>query len=346
MFSRSLGRTAVGLAALALPMAGLATLVNASFETPEQVMGGYSVSGIPGWSGGTGVWYIPTAGFFQTTAPDGHQIGYSNSNFMAQQSTNVIGAGVNSVTVQAGRRHDGFSGSFKLNIYAGGSVSNGVVTGGTLLASTPFDYNSIPPDSFTLVTATYTAQAGDPVIGQFVTVQFQLTAGAQMDMDDVRIYSPDSQRVAPTSLTVNYGRITSGDATKLALDDGDALVICKFIVPNQTSPIVQFAVNGNTTFTSLTALRFSTKAAMVQAGSFSHILKLYNFATSAYEETTTGSIGLAYQFYDLPATGDPNRYLGSGGALKSLVQIKQNGPSTSATPCASFDLAVWDLLGS
>lgn len=320
-----------------------ASLINASFEDPPLALGTFSSSGIIGWGGGTGVWHIPSTSFFETTAPDGLQIGYSNTTNLAQQSTNVVSLGANTVTVQAGRRHDGFAGSFDMKVWAGGSQTNGVVTGGTLLTTVHFDHTSIPPDSFVLVSATYTADVNDPNLGQFITVQFVKTSGSQINIDDVKIFSADSETVPPSNLSLSFGKISTGSVASLETADNTPLVVCKFIVPNQTSPFVQFAVTGNTTLTSQKALRFRIKSAMATNGSFTQTLRLFNFVTNAYEESRTDTINTGYQYTDLVATGDVSRYVGTAGALQSQVQIRQVGPSASTKPCVNFDYAAWDV---
>lgn len=321
-----------------------ASLLNASFEDPPLPPGQYIATGTEGWINGTGVWHIPTTGFYQANAPDGLQIGYTNNARMAQQSSNVVGVGTNSVTLQAGRRHDSFAGSFNLNVYAGGNVSStGVVTGGNLIATANFDFTTVAIDSFTPITASYTALPGDPNLGQFITVQLERTNGSQVNVDDVRITSPASTTVLATGLSVQLGKVQSGDVTSLQAPENIALVVCKFFVPNQSSPFVQMVVDGTTPLTPPTALRFRVKSSMVNGGGFNQTLSLFNFVTNAYEETRTDSIGTSTTYYDLNATGDPARYVGAGGALRSRIQVKQLGPSTTLCPCASFDMANWDV---
>lgn len=168
-----------------------ADVVNGNFEDPALTAGQYNTT-LPGWEGNgasNGVWHLPTGGFFETTAPEGLQIGYSNSLHLAQQLTDTIGEGDNTISVYGGRRHDGFAGSFTLQLIAGGSVVNGNNTTGTVLATLTYDYTQYNPDTFTWLEGTYTANAGDAAIGQQVTLLFTKTAGSQMDFDDVRFSS-------------------------------------------------------------------------------------------------------------------------------------------------------------
>lgn len=165
-----------------------AQVVNPSFEDPF-LSGGFSaVPTLPGWSrsgGDAGVWVLPAGGFFSISAPDGRQIFYSNGPTVAQQISNTLTEGTHTFFAQAGRRGDSFAGSFSMRMYAGGTVANGVVTGGTLLGSTNFDHTTVSANTFTPISVSYTAAAGDALIGQRLSVEFVRTAGVQMNFDAV-----------------------------------------------------------------------------------------------------------------------------------------------------------------
>lgn len=167
-----------------------ATLTNATFESPAQNLGGYTVGGIDGWtksSGDAGVWHIPAGGFFAANAPEGLQIGYSNALLVAQQSTDVLGLGTSTLSAMGGRRTDGFAGSFTMRLWAGGTVAAGDIIGGTLLGEVTYDYTKESPSTFSLVKIEYTANDGDASLGKLLTVQFQKVAGSQMNFDDVQL---------------------------------------------------------------------------------------------------------------------------------------------------------------
>jgi len=118
---------------------------------------------------------------------------------MAQQSTDVIGIGVNTLSAYGGRRSDSFSSSFSLEMWAGGTESGGTVSGGTLLASVAYNVASYTPDSFALVSTNYVADASSPYLGQLITARFLNTTGsAHMSMDDVKISTVVPE---PASLT-------------------------------------------------------------------------------------------------------------------------------------------------
>ncbi len=67
---------------------------------------------------------------------------------MAQQSARVLTANSETLYAFAGRRSDTNAGSFRMELWAGGSVANGAVIGGTLLSSVDFDHTLLAPNSF------------------------------------------------------------------------------------------------------------------------------------------------------------------------------------------------------
>lgn len=167
-------------------------------------------------------------------------------------------------------------------------------------------------------------------------------AGGSAFFDDVSLsVSGGSQTVSPNLLTVNLGKISSGDVNSFAADDGNALVVCKFFVPNQQSPIVQFLLDGTTTVTTPGSIKFVLKSKMITAGGFLQETEMNNFTTSAFELVRSDTLGLAYQQIEaVPANLAP-QYVGAGGALRTRIKIRQTGPSTSLLPCASFELGQW-----
>jgi hypothetical protein len=162
-----------------------ADFVNGGFEQPAISEGSFTEIAF-GWSNG-GVWNIyPGYGFFDAEAPEGTQIGFSNNNAMAQQTARVLTQ--DSITLQAiaGRRSDSFAGSFRMELWAGGTVVTGNISGGTLLSFVEFDHTLIAPSSFLDIETTYTPSPGDPLIGQLLSARFLKTSGIQMNMDHVR----------------------------------------------------------------------------------------------------------------------------------------------------------------
>lgn len=181
-----------------------AEVVNGSFEDPALANAGdFSASGIPGWtaSGGSlGVWRLPHPTFFQAAAPDGIQIGYSNGTAIAQQLPDVLVPGLQLASLLAGRRDDQYAGSFDFEMWAGGTVANGVVTGGTLLDSAHFDHTLYPAATFRPLLLSYEAAVDDPLLGEPLALRMVRTGGAQMNFD--RVALPEPSGLAATLLPV------------------------------------------------------------------------------------------------------------------------------------------------
>ncbi|MBL8064674.1 MAG: hypothetical protein JNM34_02330 [Chthonomonadaceae bacterium] len=151
----------------------------------------------------------------------------------------------------------------------------------------------------------------------------------------------DTETVVPSGVTVQLGRVTSGNTGSLSADDSDPLVLCKFFVPNQTSPFVQVVLLGTTSFSSPDSLSLRHKSKLLNSGAFSTTCRLYNFVSGAYEESSTAAIGSSYGLFSVTASGDCSRYVGQGGSLQAQLQFRQVGPSSSNFPCASIEYLNW-----
>lgn len=173
-----------------LAVSSQAAFINGSFEEPAQSgAGAFNNAPIPGWSDSNnsrGVWRLPSTGFFDAPAPDGLQIGYMNNGSLAQQLADTITEGDNILDFYAGRRDNNFSGSFRVDMYAGGTVNLGVNTGGTLIGTYNFDHTQFAASTFTAAQIVYNAAAADPLLGQQVSVVITRTNGTQANFDDFR----------------------------------------------------------------------------------------------------------------------------------------------------------------
>lgn len=185
-----------------------AAVINGSFENPAiSTPGAFTQdSNVPGWLGATGVWRIPSSGFFNASPPDGLNIGYSNNAGTAQLLSDTVQVGLHTASVMAGRRGDSFASSFTFRMYAGGTINgaNGLVSGGTILAEQFFDVSTIAANSFTPVSISYTALEGDSLIGQQITIAMVKGLGSQMNFDQVEFTSPVPE---PATMILGLGLI-------------------------------------------------------------------------------------------------------------------------------------------
>ncbi len=180
-------------------------IVNAGFEDPVMGDGGWQF-GATGWTetgAGGGVWN-PGPGWTgypdpeSDQIPEGEQVGWVNGD--SGGLTQVLAATLTAdtqytLTVQVGNSWYYTSGDYVIELLAGGSV----------LASFGENAESnIPDDTFALKTVTYDYDVADAgLVGQNLEIRLYITAGEEVDFDDVTLsYSYDGD-----------GAITVGEDT-------------------------------------------------------------------------------------------------------------------------------------
>ena len=147
--------------------------------------------------------------------------------------------------------------------------------------------------------------------------------------------------IAPASFAVQLGRLSGGDLTSLAMPDGAALQVCKFIVPNQqVPPVIVEVVSPPVSVPAY--LSFATVSRMSVTGIFQQILGMYDFSGTGYTsgDTRTDPSTTNYDYRVLNGTS-VSRYVDGSGALKARYQFRQNGPAASLSWCTDQDFAVW-----
>lgn len=147
------------------------TISNHSFEAQTLGSGSffYSPTQITDWSstatGGAdrGVWNTGAAG------KDGNNIAfaYANNAFAQQLTATVQADTVYTFQYLMGRSGGATRGTAEL--WAGGTLLNGVVTGGTLLAGQTLQINQ---SSMSELSLTYTSPTSGAVVGQLLTIRF------------------------------------------------------------------------------------------------------------------------------------------------------------------------------
>ncbi|MBS1721800.1 MAG: hypothetical protein JSS66_02205 [Armatimonadetes bacterium] len=160
------------------------------------------------------------------------------------------------------------------------------------------------------------------------------------------LLTPVSTIVPPTSLTVVAGKQTSGNLQSLASVDGDALAVCRFIVPNQQADPVQVRVEASLAWAPM-ALWFKSTAKVTQVGAYSLSLSLYDWQASMYDSLTAtiSPLTTSYSNSEAIAKGDVLRFVRSGDhQVRALLKVRAAGPSASSAWCAQFDQAVWEAV--
>ncbi len=175
-----------------------ASLINGSFESP--VIDGFNVSNITGWTGPT--FHLNPYGVTdQPQLPPlvhGTQAAYVN-NFgqtsgsptthgISQQLSDVLQANYTyTFSAWFGRRNDNAASFGTIQLWAGGLATDGVVSGGTLLATQNI---SLIQGQFVQGAVSYSPLPGDVLLGQQISVRLVGTpvanGFAQTNFDDAQ----------------------------------------------------------------------------------------------------------------------------------------------------------------
>lgn len=193
------------------------------------------------------------------------------------------------------------------------------------------------------------------------TLNVSVSSGAATGVRSLTITNPDGQQstlataltvtgagpveVAPSSVSVQFGRIDSGDVNSLSAVDGNVFRVCKFVVPNQLVAPVTFEVTGNAPSGSATSLTFRTVVRMANAGSFSQTTDLFDWVAAAYSATDvrTDPLNTSFQTFDLAGTGTLSRYIDGANAnrMRARVRVVKTGPSAASVWCSEHDRTAW-----
>ncbi|MBS1715746.1 MAG: hypothetical protein JST30_15575 [Armatimonadetes bacterium] len=150
--------------------------------------------------------------------------------------------------------------------------------------------------------------------------------------------------VEPVSYTVKLGKASSGDVSSLRSADGDALRVCKFVVPNAQAAPVNVEVEATSPYAVPTSLSFAVRSKMASAGQFAQTLDLYDWNAGAFDpvDTRTDALTTSYSVNELAASGALTRYVRAGdGAVRARYRVRVTGVSSVALWCHDADRAVW-----
>ncbi|MBL8065137.1 MAG: hypothetical protein JNM34_04675 [Chthonomonadaceae bacterium] len=146
--------------------------------------------------------------------------------------------------------------------------------------------------------------------------------------------------VVPATVTVVLGRLNFGDVTALSNDDNTYLEVCKFIVPNISTPPVNIEVKasvqagypvGSITFATILKANTPSLQADVQQ---------WDYVANAWGASTLVTFGTSE--VTVTSTGDPLTNVEAVTQnVKARVRVKAVGPTTTNLWCVDFDQAGW-----
>ncbi|MBS1714626.1 MAG: hypothetical protein JST30_09855 [Armatimonadetes bacterium] len=151
--------------------------------------------------------------------------------------------------------------------------------------------------------------------------------------------------VNPTAFAVKLGKQNSGNLASLQAADGNALRVCKFVVPNATAAPVQVEITAKAPGSTTGGVYFITRAKMANNGVFQQRMEMWNKNTANWDTTDfrTDALTTSYAYFTLASTGNHNRYIDAGNVLKAKYSVKATGPSAVALWCVDTDTAYWIL---
>lgn len=152
-----------------------------------------------------------------------------------------------------------------------------------------------------------------------------------------------SDNVHPARATVRLGKIQSGSVSDMVAEDFNLFTVCKFFVPNQTTPPVNVEVEGNTTITDIGEIEYRQVGNMGTAGSFSQTLQLFDFQANAWSNSALqeAPINQVQDRRSIVIEEAPLRFVGANGLLRARYQVRQTGPSAFALWCHNVNQATW-----
>jgi hypothetical protein len=147
----------------------------------------------------------------------------------------------------------------------------------------------------------------------------------------------------PESFTIVRGRLDRGSLASLIENDGDALRVCKFIVPNAQTPPVQIDVTSTAPAPQLTAYDFAVRAKSVVAGAFRMQMAAFNYPNGRFVQFADEPVQSSYAEKGFTITTLPTDYVGPNREVKVRLLVRAVGPVASIVWCVDFDEAYWLL---
>lgn len=153
------------------------------------------------------------------------------------------------------------------------------------------------------------------------------------------------ETLAPVQESVILGTLTSGgNLASWAADDQNERKICEFFRPDGRSPIIQVNLEFQAANPTATALDFNLKVNTHTVGVGTVTIKLYEWATGVYRDTSVVESPLLLNTtYVGTAVGDPGAYVQQNGRVRGQIRIFSRGIRAMSYPCVGFESANVDL---
>lgn len=151
--------------------------------------------------------------------------------------------------------------------------------------------------------------------------------------------------VAPSRITVVYGRVMAGSASSLSTPDGDPLTVCRFTVPNGSVAPITFRIEAQAPAnTGLSTFRLTSRQSAL--GVFNQSLNLFDWSRNVFDPYTNVTNGLSDTYAEAVcnSVGDPAKYVrASDRKMMALVRVRPLGPTLFLGWSADFDCASFQV---
>ncbi len=154
---------------------------------------------------------------------------------------------------------------------------------------------------------------------------------------------PPQTLVPPTGFQVALGRRDAGNLASLTTVDGDALRVCRFVVPNQQVDPVNVEVTSTAPGNTLSELTFRSTSRATLNGLFGQSLDLFDYSLNQWSATATRTDALTtgYQTVDLVVGTNPGQFRGPNNELRARYRVRTTGPVANPAWCVETDQATF-----
>ncbi len=150
-------------------------------------------------------------------------------------------------------------------------------------------------------------------------------------------------RISPNRVTVRLGRRDAGTLASFESRDGNVYRVCRFVVPNSTTPPINVELEGQAPGTTASAMDWNLTSRMAQSGSFQQIMEIWDWNLNNWSpiDRRTDAINQTLTARSLAATGVVNRYINASRVVRARYRIQATGPVGASVWCQESDFASW-----